>query len=351
MDCRTDGAKFDVANRAGYLFNSTIAGIDEADAILLVGTNPRHEATMINTRIRRAVFERRVPVALIGERADLSYQYVHAGSNLQDLENLAKDKKAQIKAEKPMMIVGSGVFEREDGEAVHHALFKVAEDLGVVKEGWNGFNILHRAASRVGALDAGFVPQGGGKDFEGILAGTKDGSIKALYLLGADEFSAHSEIGWKCFTIYQGHHGDHGAARADVVLPGAAYTEKDGIYVNTEGRVQYARRAAFPPGEAKEDWKILRKLSEVLGRVLPYDTQVQLRERIFGEFAHFAAADEIKPAKWGAFGVKGKSGQEPFVNPVVNYYMTNAICRASHVMRDCTLELLETQDERLEAAE
>ncbi len=351
MDCRTDGAKFDPSNRAGYLFNSTIAGIDEADAILLVGTNPRHEATLINARIRKAVFERRVPVAVIGEAADLSYKYAHVGSTLQDLEKLAKDYKGKVKSEKPMIIVGSGVFEREDGEAIHNALYKIAEDLGCIKKDWNGFNVLHRAASRVGALDAGFVPQAGGKDFEQIIAGTKDGSIKALYLLGADEFDVHGSIGWKTFTIYQGHHGDHGAARADVVLPGCAYTEKDGIYLNTEGRVQYAKRAAFPPGEAKEDWKILRGLSDVLGQKLPYDTQIQLRDRILGEFKHFSMPDEIAPASWGGFGVKGKVGKEPFVSPVLNYYMTNAICRASDTMRACTLELLNSQEEQLEAAE
>ncbi|MEM7650989.1 MAG: molybdopterin-dependent oxidoreductase, partial [Pseudomonadota bacterium] len=190
----------------------------------------------------------------------------------------------------------------------------------------------------------------GGKAFSEIVEGTKDGSIKALYLLGADEFNAHAEIGWKCFTIYQGHHGDHGAARADVILPGSAYTEKDGIYLNTEGRVQFAKRAAFPPGDAKEDWKILRGLSEVLGQKLPYDTQIQLRNRIFDEFKHFAVADEIAPAKWGKFGKKGKVAKDDFVNPILNYYMTNAICRASDTMRACTLELLETEDQ-LEAAE
>ena len=351
MDCRTDGAKFDPSNRAGYLFNSTIAGIDEADAILLVGTNPRHEASIINARIRKAVFERRVPVALIGEAADLSYKYTHVGTNIQDLEKLAKDYKDKVKAEKPMIIVGSGVFEREDGEAVHYVLNKMAKDLGVIKDGWNGFNILHRAASRVGALDTGFVPQAGGKDFSEIVAGTKDGSIKALYLLGADEFEAHTQIGWKTFTIYQGHHGDHGAMRADVVLPGSAYTEKDGIYLNTEGRVQYAKKAAFPPGEAREDWKILRALSEALGQTLPYDTQVQLRDRILAEFKHFSMPDEIAPAQWGDFGAKGQVSKDLLMNSVLNYYMTNAICRASETMRACTLELLNAKEDQLEAAE
>ncbi|MCB9983095.1 MAG: NADH-quinone oxidoreductase subunit G [Rhodospirillales bacterium] len=354
MDCRTDGAQFDPSNRAGYLFNSTIAGIDEADAILLIGTNPRYEATMINARIRKAQFERRVKVGLIGGQAALTYDYEHLGEGPADLEKFMKAKSGFAKlfkdAQKPMVIIGSGVFERVDGEALHHELYAFAEKLGVVKKDWNGFNVLHRAASRVGALDVGFVPQIGGKDFAGIVEGTKDGSIKALYMLGADEFDARAQIGWKTFVIYQGHHGDHGASRADVILPGAAYTEKDGIYMNTEGRVQYARRAAFPPGEAKEDWKILRAVSEALGQTLPYNTQMELRDRIFDEFKHLAVADSIAPGLWGVFGIKGAADQAPFTNPVRNYYMTNAICRASDTMRACAQSFAQPE-EMLEAAE
>ncbi len=349
MDCRTDSAKFDPSNRAGYLFNSTIAGIDEADAILVIGSNPRHEASIINARIRKAVFERRVPVGVVGEAAEMSYKYAHIGTDLKALEKMVKDHKGKMKSKKPMWIIGSGVFDREDGEALHEKLYKLAEELGVVTKDWNGFNVLHRAASRVGALDAGFVPQAGGKDFVEIIAGSKTGAIKALYLLGADEFDASASIGWKCFTIYQGHHGDHGAARADVILPGAAYTEKDGIYVNTEGRVQLARKASYPPGEAKEDWTILRALSEKIGQKLPYDTPLQLRTRIVEEFPHFANIGEITPAAWVAFGTKGKVAAGDFVNPISHYYLTNSICRSSETMRACTQDL-ETP-EMLEAAE
>ncbi len=352
MDCRTDGARFDPSNRAGYLFNSTISGIDEADAILIVGANPRHEASIVNARIRKAHLERRVPITVVGEAVDLSYPYVHAGTDLAGLNKVVKDFVKKSEAKKPLVIVGSGVFEREDGEAVHHALYKVAEDIGAVSEGWNGFNVLHRAASRVGALDAGFIPQASGQGFSGILEGTRDGSIKALYLLGADEFDARAQVGWKTFVIYQGHHGDHGAARADVILPGAAYTEKDGLYLNMEGRVQFARKASTPPGDAKEDWKVLRALSDVLGQVLPYDTQVQLWARIADEFPHFAQADTIRPAKWGEFGTKGKAvAREDFVNPVRNYYMTNAICRASGVMAQCSAAFDVVGDKLMKAAE
>ena len=355
MDCRTDGAQFDPSNRAGYLFNSTIAGIDESDAILLIGSNPRHEATVINARIRKAQFERRVKIGLIGERAALTYDYEHFGDGPEALEKFVKAKSGFAKvfkdAKKPMIVVGSAVFARPDGEAIHHALYMAAEKLGVAKEGWNGFNILHRAASRVGALDVGFVPQVGGKDFAGIVKGTKDCSIKALYMLGADEFDARASIGWKTFVIYQGHHGDHGALRADVVLPGAAYTEKDGIYLNTEGRVQYARRASFPPGDAKEDWKILRALSEALGQTLPYNTQAELRDRVLDEFKHMSVVDSIAPAPWGEFGTKGPADKASFVNPVRNYYMANVICRASATMRDCVESFTHADDEMLEAAE
>nr|MBX2834168.1 molybdopterin-dependent oxidoreductase [Micavibrio sp.] len=350
MDCRTDGARFDVSKRAGYLFNSTIAGIDEADAIMIIGCNPRREATMINARIRKAQYERQVPVGLVGEEADLTYPYTYVGSDLAALEKMVKDHKKSMKAEKPMWIIGSGVFESADGEAIHNRLYELAQDLGIVKDGWNGFNVLHRAASRVGALEAGFVPQDGGKDFTEILVGTRDGSIKALYMIGADEFEARSQVGWQCFTIYQGHHGDAGAARADVVLPGCAYSEKDGLYINTEGRVQYARRAASPPGEAKEDWKILRALSEKLGQTLPYDTQVQLYERMMSEFPHFGYGDQIKASEWSAFGTKGKLGKVEFTSPTFDYFRANAITRASSTMLKCS-DAFGKDEDIMEAAE
>jgi NADH-quinone oxidoreductase subunit G len=337
MDCRTDGSTFDVTNRAGYLFNSTIAGIDQADAILLVGCNPRHEGTLVNARIHRNQTERKLKIGVIGEAADLTYRYTHLGTGPQDIEKAAA---FFANAQKPMIIVGAGAFARADGGAIQNALYQFAQKAGVVKDDWNGFNVLHTAASRVGALEVGFAPQKGGKGFADIIAGTKDGAIKALYLLSVDEFDARGQIGWKTFVIYQGHHGDHGAARADVVLPGAAYTEKDGIYVNTEGRPQSARRAAFPPGEAKEDWAILRALSEHLGKRLPYDTALQLRERIVKEWPHLVAFDVIKPASWSEFGGKGKADKAPFISFVKNYYYKNAICRASETMRKCVNEFL-----------
>ncbi len=339
MDCRVDGGRFDQGARAGYLFNSGIAAIEEADAILLVGTNPRLEATLVNARIRKAQLENRVKVGVIGEAADLTYKYEHLGDSPVDLEKLMKARSGFAKvlkeAKRPMIIVGAGAFARVDGEDVQILAAQVAEKFGMIFDEWNGYNILHNAASRVGALEVGFVPQAGGKDFANILEGTKNGSIKAIYLHGVDEFDARSEIGWQTFVIYQGHHGDHGASRADVILPGSAYTEKDGIYVNTEGRPQLARRAVFPPGDAREDWKILRALSEVLEVTLPYDTQDQLQSRIFESRPHLGRFDEIEPALWGEVPKSGTVSVEPFIPVVKDFYLNNPICRASETMRQC----------------
>jgi NADH-quinone oxidoreductase subunit G len=355
LDCRTDGARFDTASRGGYLFNTTIAGIEDADAILLVGTNPRKEAALVNARIRKAWLEKRVKVGVIGEKADLTYPYTHIGEGPKDLEGIlaAKGEFAKVLAEakRPMIIIGSGAFERGDGIAIHALARAVAEKFNMVTKDRNGFNVLHRAASRVGALEVGFLPRDGGKDFMDILAGTKDGSVQALYLLGADEFDAKTQVGWKTFVIYQGHHGDQGAARADVILPGAAYTEKDAIYVNTEGRAQMAKQAAFPPGDAREDWKILRALSEHIGKKLPYDTHVALRARIMSEWPGHEDPNMVRRAKWEEFGTMSAVRGDVFVGPVKNFYMTNAICRASVTMQKCTEEFINRNSDYAEAAE
>ena len=333
IDCRTDGSQMNTEDRGSYLFNSTIAGVDEADAIILIGTNPRRDGTILNARIFRNWRERRVPVYLIGQPADLTYPYEHIGTGPKDVEEFAKKK---LHAKKPMMIIGADVFARDDGLAVHAMLHKVAEKLGVVTEKWNGFNILHKAASRVGGLDIGFLPQEGGKSFNEIIAGTKDNSIKALFLLGADEFNARVNVGWQCFVVYQGHHGDNGAERADVILPSAAYTEKNGIYVNTEGCPQLAKRAISPPGLAKEDWAIVRALSEkLLSRPLPYNTRSELLTRIRKEWVLFKTMYQITPAKWAVYKHRGKMEKDDFVVPAHNYYLKDSICRASPTMGEC----------------
>jgi NADH-quinone oxidoreductase subunit G len=338
IDCRQDGAKIDPSNRAGYLFNSTVAGIDQADVILLVGTDPRHEAPIVNSRIRRRWLTGALTVACIGPMVNPTYSVTSLGMSPAVLQNLGGFADKLKNAKHPMIIVGMGALTREDGAAVLAQTRQVAEACNVVREGWNGFNVLHTAGGRVGGLDAGFVPGEGGRDRDGILAAAQAGEIDVVYLLGADEIDM-AKLG-KAFVVYQGHHGDAGAHRADVVLPGAAYTEKDAIYVNTEGRVQLARRAVQPPGEAREDWAIVRALSEVINRKLPFDTLAQLRAKLVAANPVFAGIDRIKPAAWGSFGTQGAVADRPFGTTVRNFYMTDPISRASPTMARCTAEIL-----------
>ena len=338
LDCRQDGAQIDGACRAGYLFNTPIAGIEQADAVLIVGSNPRKEAALINARLRKTFLAQGLEVGLVGAPADLNYPVDYIGAGPRSLEELAagKHRFAEVLrgAERPMIIVGMGALRRPDGAAVLALCRAIAEDFAMVREGWNGFNLLHTAAGRVGALELGFLPGEGGRDLEGILSGAEAGEVEAVYLLGADEIDM-SRLGG-AFVIYQGHHGDAGAHRADVVLPGAAYTEKNGTYVNTEGRVQLARLAAFPPGDAREDWTILRALSGALDRTLPYDNLGQLRQKMIEANPRFGVLGNVEAAEWGAFGQPGPIDDDPFAAAVENFYMTDPISRASPTMAECT---------------
>jgi NADH-quinone oxidoreductase subunit G len=317
--------------RATYLFNSTIAGIDEADAIMLIGTNPRREAAVLNARIRKRYLKGNVLIGLIGEKADLTYPYTYLGAGPESLAQFVEH--APAKKEKPMFIIGQGALNRPDGGAVLAMVAKAALSLGVVKDGWNGFNILHSEAALVGALDIGFVPGEGALDTAAML---KPGALDMLFLLGVDEIDVPAGV----FVVYVGTHGDRGAHRADVILPGAAYPEKSAIYVNTEGRVQMASRAAFPPGDAREDWAILRALSEVLGHKLPYDSLAQLRQTLFAAHPHLmridqiAAGDAADIAKLAKLG--GMPDKAPFRSAVMDFYFTNAIARASAIMAECS---------------
>jgi NADH-quinone oxidoreductase subunit G len=339
IDCRQDGAALEASPRVSYLFNTTIAGIESADACLLVGTNPRTEAPIINARLRKRYRMGGFQVGMIGPAADLTYKYQHLGDDPHLLERIAAGDHpfADVlkNAQNPMLIVGMGALVRDDGAAVLEAVCQITEKLGLVdaKTGWNGFNVLHTAAARVGGMDLGFLPGEGGKSTAGIVDGAEKGEIKMVYLLGADEIDT-SRLG-KAFVVYQGHHGDAGAHRADVILPGAAYTEKNGTYVNTEGRVQFARRACYPPGEAREDWTIIRALSEVLGKTLPLNTLDQVRQRLRDVNPAFGAGDRIEPGKWAAFGRKGDLDSRPFETPDTNFYLTNPVCRASVTMAQC----------------
>lgn len=352
MDCRTDGALFDGSVRAGYIMNTTISGLEKADVILLVGTNPRFEAPLVNARIRKAWLAsgRKLKVGMIGAQCDLTYPVTYIGSGPESLAQPHSFFDALKSAKNPVIIAGQGAFLRPDGEAVHAALYAFAEAAGVVRDGWNGFNVLQTAASRVGALDIGFLPQGDGLNAYGLLTASQKGELDVLYLLGVDEFNVDASLGDNTFVIYQGHHGDQGAVRADIVLPGSAYTEKDGLYVNTEGRVQMARKAVSAPGEAREDWKILRALSAEIGKVLPFDTIFQLRSRLVKEFPLFGQIGTVQASAWKSFGKKGDVRSHPFAPPVDNYYMTNSISRMSPTMAACT-EAFVTSAPVAEAAE
>jgi NADH-quinone oxidoreductase subunit G len=342
LECRQDGGRFDPSERTGYLFNSTIAGIDQADAFLIVGSNPRWEAPIINARIRKRflMLRENFQAAVIGANLDLTYPTTYLGAGPQTLADVAEGRHGFADvlrdAKAPMLILGSGAVARPDGMAIHALARQLAEGFSFVRDGWNGFNFLHRAAARVGALDLGFVPGAGGRDMAGIMDGATSGEIEIVYLLGADELDT-AKLG-NAFVIYQGHHGDRGAHRADVILPGAAYTEKNATYVNTEGRAQMARQAVFPPGEAREDWKILRALAEALGVKLPYDSLGQVRRRLAEVSPIFRAIDGVTPAAWAPFAATGAVNPAPFVMPIENYYMTDPISRLSPTMAKCVEE-------------
>jgi NADH-quinone oxidoreductase subunit G len=339
QDCRQLGAKLHPRHgRASYLFNSTIAGVDKADAVLLIGTNPRTEAAVLNARIRKAWLQNRAKVALIGPQADLTYPYEWLGNSLKLIDNTLEGRNnvlATLKAARhPMIIVGQAALNHAAGETV---LLKAAQLAAAVMDGqassWNPLNVLHTSAAQVGGLDIGFVPGEGGHDVHGML---DSGDIEVLYLLGADEFDVSNTGG--AFVIYQGSHGDRGARLADIVLPGAAYTEKNGTYVNTEGRVQLGERAVFPPGDAREDWAIIRALSEHLGQKLPFDSLRELRQAMYAEHPHLAAIDQVThegltlPA--AAKERLAALPDEPLAPLIEDYYQTNPITRASAVMAE-----------------
>jgi NADH-quinone oxidoreductase subunit G len=337
IDCRQDGAKLEGGPRAGYIFNPGIRGIDAADAILLIGSDPRSESPVLNARIRKRYLHGRCPIASIGPAADLTYPVERLGAGPATLRELVDGKLGFFEklraAKNPLIVVGMGALAREDGAAVLALARQLVEKLGAVRDDWNGFAVLHTTAARVGALDLGLVPGEGGRDVAGILAGCEKREIEAVYLLAADEIDT-ARLG-KAFVIYQGHHGDAGAHRADVILPGAAYTEKPGTYANTEGRVQLGRRAGYPPGDAREDWTILRALSERLGKTLPYDTLAQVRVRLVAVNGSFAALDQQQPGAWGVFGREGATTDAPFAPAIANFYMTCPISRASKTMAEC----------------
>jgi NADH-quinone oxidoreductase subunit G len=338
LDCRQDGTALDPSlGRASYIFNPTIEGIEQAGALLLIGANPRLEAAVLNARIRKRFRRGSFPIGVIGEVSELRYVYDYLGAGPETLSELASGANSFVdklrNAKNPMIIVGQGALARPDGGAVLAAAAQLAGSVGALTEDWNGFAVLHTAAARVGGLDLGFVPGAKGGTAAQML-----GDMDVLFLLGADELD-FSKKGAK-FTIYIGSHGDAGAHNADVILPGATYTEKSGTWVNTEGRVQMSTRAGFAPGDAREDWAILRALSDVLGNKLPFDSLPALRAKLYADYPHFAALDEIAAGSVNEIAALGQklSGmtKSGFASPIKDFYLTNPIARASAVMAECS---------------
>jgi NADH-quinone oxidoreductase subunit G len=340
LDCRQDGAALDPAlGRASYLFNASIVGIEHADAILIVGSNPRREAAVLNARIRKRFRMGEVKIGLVGEAADLTYDYDYLGAGTETLQEIAAGRhsfaKVLAEAKHPLILVGQGALMH--GPGVLSLAAKIAVDAGAEAPdsdpSWNGFSVLHTAAARVGALDLGFVPGAGGKDLAAML---QSGAMDLLFLLGADEI----EVPPGTFVVYQGTHGDRGAHRADVILPGAAFSERSGTWVNTEGRVEVGNRAVFPPGDAREDWAILRALSDVLGHKLPFDSLSQLRRALHAAYPHFADDGLLAPADADAVRrLAGRGGEVragSFQSPITDFYLTNPIARASAIMAECS---------------
>jgi NADH-quinone oxidoreductase subunit G len=342
VDCRQDGSKLMNEPRCSYLFNTTIAGIEHADFCLLIGSNPRIEGSLVNARLRKRHRQGGFTVARVGEPADLTYPVIELGAGGQTLSEIAAGSheiaEALKQAKRPMLILGQGALNRSDGAAALAGARDIVKRYKLVREarggdsGWNGYNVLHMAASRVGGLDLGLVPGKGGKDAASMIKAAEKGEIELIYLLGADEIDVEALGG--AFVVYQGHHGDRAAPRADVILPGAAYTEKNATYVNTEGRPQRGKLAVFPPGDAKEDWKILRALSEALGKKLPLDTIGQVRARMADIAPQLAEPDAIQPAEWKSFGRAGKFLAAPFASPIKDFYRADPISRASAVMAE-----------------
>uniref|UniRef100_A0A9J8BK42 NADH-ubiquinone oxidoreductase 75 kDa subunit, mitochondrial n=1 Tax=Cyprinus carpio carpio TaxID=630221 RepID=A0A9J8BK42_CYPCA len=331
--------------RSNYLLNSRIAGIEECDLLLLVGTNPRYEAPLFNSRIRKSWLHNELQVAMVGHKVDLSYSYKHLGETTQVLQEIAAGTHPFSQAKRPVVVLGSSTLQREDGAAIFKAVSTIAQNSRVssgVEDGWKVLNVLHRVASQVAALDLGYKP--------GVDAIQKN-PPKVLFLLGADAGCiTRAHLPKDSFIIYQGHHGDVGAVMADVILPGAAYTEKNGTYVNTEGRAQQTRVAVTAPGMAREDWKILRAISELAGVTLPYDTLDEVRRRLEEVSPNLVRYDDVEEANYfkQANELSKAANQSLLAAPLVppqltvkDFYMTDPISRASQTMAKCVKAVTE----------
>jgi NADH-quinone oxidoreductase subunit G len=326
IEGRQTGLAYDARSLSAVAFNSTIAGIETADAVLLVGSNIRWEAPLIATRIRKAA-RKGGKIFAIGPEVELGMKVEWLGNDLKVLGRLPKAvKDAFAAAERPALIVGPGALA---AGGLGGAL-ALAQPLGLIKAGWNGFNVVHTAASRMAGIILGYAQKGGISDIEAA-------SPELVLLLGADEVAADRFKG--AFKVYIGHHGDAGAKQSDLVLPGAAYAEKHGTYVNTEGRVQWSERAVFAPGEAREDWAILRAVSELAGKTLRFDSYDQLRAQMIKEYPPLGRHDALVDLPWAPPRLPAKA-EGPIRYPIADFFLTNAICRNSPTMQRCSEELV-----------
>ncbi|MBN9565425.1 MAG: molybdopterin-dependent oxidoreductase, partial [Alphaproteobacteria bacterium] len=344
IDCRHDMSDYDVSKPGHYRFNTTIAGIEDADVCLLIGTQPRFEAPLINARLRKRYFQNGLQAALIGASYESTFPLEHLGDDAAILNEILSGKHSFAKilknAKAPMIILGEGALTSTNGSDIHTLARAIADTHKMIRKDWNGFNVLHTSASRVGCLDIGFVPVKGGLGTREIIQKSQKGLMDILYLLSVDDIPPSALE--KPFVIYQGHHGDQSAAHADVILPGAAYTEKEGTYVNVEGRVQRAFKAIFPPGEAKEDWKIVRALSDYVDGGLEYVNLDQLRHAMIAEFPHLKVLNVATPEAIDASKATDQKDVKGKLKPTIaNYYMTDPISRNSLTMARCTQEIIE----------
>jgi NADH-quinone oxidoreductase subunit G len=343
MDCRIDGAVHDSSNRSSYIFNSTIAGIEESDFILIVAADVQHEAPLINARIRKRYLQGGVQIAVVGPTYDLTYPYVHAGEQAPTIKEIFEGSHsicAALKtAQRPMIILGQGALNRRDSREILRLCQEIAEKHNMIQDNWNGFNVLHTAAGRVGALDLGFTPKAKGLAAHDILTGCQRGQIKTVFLNNVDNIPG-SSFGEAC-VIYLGHHGDEGAHRADIILPGLAYTEKFATYVNTEGRPQQTEKAVANPGDAQEDWWIINQIATKAGFNLGFESRQDVVRRMSEINPIFAEMNHITPASWKKITSKYPESMShiSFKSPIDNFYMTDPISRHSSIMAACVTEI------------
>tara|TARA_Y100000590_G_scaffold459164_1_gene615573 strand:+ start:438 stop:2492 length:2055 start_codon:yes stop_codon:yes gene_type:complete len=340
-ECRIDNVKIDPSNRCSYIFNTGISKIEKADVILIVGSNPRWEASILNARIRKSYINNDVKIGLIGNKKNLTYKYNHIGTSLKNLENILNGKSEFSKklnsAKNPLIIIGLSALSRSDGYAVLNICSKISEKYNFIKDDWNGFNVLNSNISKVGALDIGFINKNFSnniiKNIEDFCS--KDESI--TFLLGVDELDMTTLK--KSFIVYIGHHGDKGAQRADVILPSPAYTEKDSTYINLEGRVLKTQICHPPLGDAKDEWKIFRALGEMLSINMPFNNLLELRQQICSQNNIFNELNILHKNPFSIFGEEGDISNEPLLDFIDNFYMTDPISRSSKTMAECTINL------------